>query len=66
MLCRDLPATRAAPSSEPFRCSNDMGLSIQVVNHFYGMFELYRKKGLARNLAAMAAEAPDDYANLTP
>jgi hypothetical protein len=38
----------------------------QVVNHFYGMFELYRKKGLARSLAAMAAEAPDDYANLTP
>ena len=37
-----------------------------MVNHFYGMFELYRKKGLARSLAAMAAEAADDYANLTP
>ena len=38
----------------------------QVVNHFYGMFELYRKKGLARSLAAMAAEVPNDYTNLTP
>lgn len=38
----------------------------QKVNHFYGMLELCRKKQLARNLAAMAAEAPHEYTDLAP
>lgn len=41
-------------------------ICVQKVNFFYGMLELCRKKGLARNLAAMAAEAPLEYADLTP
>lgn len=34
----------------------------QKINHFVGMLEICRKKQLARNLAAMAAQFPDEFA----
>lgn len=34
---------------------------LQKINHFHGMLEICRKTPLARNMAAMAAAAPEHY-----
>ena len=38
-----------------------MSCILQKINHFHGMLEICRKTPLARNMAAMAAAAPEHY-----